>query len=294
MAPRKIGRHPTSIAQQSSLNSTPLPGEVSVCRFIGSLDDLGRFFWNAETERVLGRLNLREKDEKPPFCFWAWWAGKGSRDTEKYYAWLGRGMRIYTPRKAVLKVYTAQGKNRIHVHLNEAVLKVYAVQGKNGIHVHLNKAVLKVYAVQGKTRTCVHLNKVVLHVYAGQGVIKMCTPAKTVWSAGMSDTGMIRVRAARHEGINAIASMAHKQDVMECQTPHILLPDNDSDGRVPLVKIPCCRNLPHDMPTHMDPWPWNQTLPSSNMFRLLETGRAIKIMGFSAVPNSIWLHSSRN
>ena len=180
----------------------------------------------------MGRLNLREKDEKPPFCFWAWWAGKGSRDTEKHYAWLRRGMRIYTPRKAVLKVYTAQGKNRIHVHLNEAVLKAYAVQGKNGIHVHLNiavlkvyavqdkngihvhlnKAVLKVYAVQGKTRTCVHLNKVVLHVYAGQGVIKMCTPAKTVWSAGMSDTGMIRVRAARHEGINAIASMAIDTD----------------------------------------------------------------------------------
>ena len=52
----------------------------------------------------------------------------------------------------------------------------------------------------------------------------------------MSDTGMIRERAARHEGINAIASMAHKQGVMQCQTPHILWPDHDSDGRVPLVK----------------------------------------------------------
>ena len=40
-------------------------------------------------------------------------------------------MRIYTPRKAVLKVYAAQGKNRMHVHLNEAVLKVYAAHGKN-------------------------------------------------------------------------------------------------------------------------------------------------------------------
>ena len=87
---------------------------------------------------------------------------------------------IYTPRKAVLKVYAAQGKNRIHVHLNKAVLKVYAAQGKKGIHVHLNEAVLKVYAAQGKTRTCVCLNKVVLHVYAGQGVIKMRTPAKTL------------------------------------------------------------------------------------------------------------------
>lgn len=69
----------------------------------------------------------------------------------------------------------------------------------------------------------------------------------------MSDTGMVRVSAARHDGIGAIASMAHKQRIMECQTPHILLPDHDSDGRVPLVKIPRCRNLPHDMAMHMDP-----------------------------------------
>ena len=57
-----------------------LPGEISVCRFIGSLDDLGRFFSNAETDRVLGRLNLREKDEKPR-CFWDCWAGRVGRET---------------------------------------------------------------------------------------------------------------------------------------------------------------------------------------------------------------------
>ena len=44
--------------------TTSVPGEISVWRFMGSLDDFGSFL--LDTARVLGRLNFRENEENPP------------------------------------------------------------------------------------------------------------------------------------------------------------------------------------------------------------------------------------
>jgi hypothetical protein len=55
-----------SHTQQHLAHNITIPGDISVCRFMGSLDDLGKFLSNAETDKVLGRLNLREKEENPP------------------------------------------------------------------------------------------------------------------------------------------------------------------------------------------------------------------------------------
>lgn len=77
----RIACHISTTSTWEEDNAWYLPGDMSVCRFIGSLEDLG-------TARVRGRLNLREKEEKPPsmFCrLWPW-----------MHQWQVRTQNVYT------------------------------------------------------------------------------------------------------------------------------------------------------------------------------------------------------